>query len=97
LRKRGYGAGDCRIGSHIECGEDIYSLGFICQIRNDLISEHFDVLTGQMRTEKEKKKRIYTTEMLYDEPEEPAVTTTDSENEEKKAEQEPAQQPELLV
>ena len=56
-RERGYGAGDVRIGEFLECGDDIYSLGFVAQISDELIKEHFDVLKGELLDEKAKKKR----------------------------------------
>lgn len=37
-----------------------------------------------MLNAKEKKEKIYSTEMLFEENQDPAVTTTDSENDEKK-------------
>lgn len=69
-RDRGYGQGDVRIGDIVEVGDDIYSLGFICQISDELISENFDVIEGRILTDRERKKMIHTTQMLYDpEPE----------------------------
>ena len=56
-RERGYGAGDVRIGEFLECGDDIYSLGFVAQVNDELIKEHFDVLKGELLDEKAKKKR----------------------------------------
>lgn len=43
---RGYGAGNIRIGSYIEMDDSIYSLGFISQINDELMSQNFDVVKG---------------------------------------------------
>lgn len=38
----------------MELDNDIYSLGFVSQVRDDLIDEHFDVMSGEFKDEKEK-------------------------------------------
>jgi len=43
---RGYGAGNIRIGSFIEMDDSMYSLGFISQINDELMSQNFDVVKG---------------------------------------------------
>lgn len=55
-RIRGYGQGDIRIGEFLEVGEDIYSLGFISQIHNDIMDLHFDVISGELIDHKERGK-----------------------------------------
>jgi hypothetical protein len=39
------------LGTTFELKEDIYSLGFISQIDDDIMDEHFDVLTGRLKSE----------------------------------------------
>lgn len=41
-RYRSYGDGLIRISKKIEISKDIYALGFICQLRYDILSEYFD-------------------------------------------------------
>jgi len=36
-RPRAYGDGEIRIGTYMALNEDIYSLGFACMTRNELI------------------------------------------------------------
>lgn len=38
----------------MELDKDIYSLGFVSQVRDDLIDEHLDVMSGEFKEEKEK-------------------------------------------
>jgi len=47
-RDRGYGNGKVRTGNVFRLQEDIYSLGFVSQISNQLIEKHFDVLTENL-------------------------------------------------
>lgn len=44
-RTRIYGEGEVRIGQTIDLNADIYSIGFICQMRNDLMEEFLDINT----------------------------------------------------
>lgn len=55
-RPRGYGQGDVRVGEHIDVGEDIYSLGFISQISDEIMDKHFDVIKGELINFGKKKK-----------------------------------------
>ena len=50
-RFRGYGQGEIRLGTTFELRQDIYSLGFISQIDDDIMDEHFDVLTGRLKSD----------------------------------------------
>jgi len=47
-RVRGYGQGDVRIGQYLALNDDMYALGFISQINNDIMDKHFDVLKGEL-------------------------------------------------
>jgi hypothetical protein len=42
-RTRIYGEGDVRIGKSLALKNDIYCIGFICQIRNDIMEEYLDI------------------------------------------------------
>lgn len=44
---REYGSGEIRIGECLTLQEDIYSIGFICQIRDDIMKKYLDITTGQ--------------------------------------------------
>jgi hypothetical protein len=45
-RSRSYGEGDVRINNTINLNEDIYNIGFICMIRDDIMRKYLDVETG---------------------------------------------------
>lgn len=45
---RAYGAGNVRIGTRLEMGEDIYSLSFVSMLSDDCITPYFDVITGEL-------------------------------------------------
>jgi len=47
VRDRGYGQGDIRIGGFVEMDDSIYSLGFLSQLRDEIINEKFNVITGE--------------------------------------------------
>ena len=51
---RNYGDGELRIGSFLSLNEDIYSLGFVCQIRNEIINE------ATIKEEASRPKTAYT-------------------------------------
>lgn len=51
--KRGYGAGELRLNQSIEFGADIFSLAFCCEIKNEILAQNFDLMTGKIR-DKEK-------------------------------------------
>lgn len=40
---RGYGEGELRIGKSIYLSNDIYSIGFISMIRDNLMDEYYDI------------------------------------------------------
>jgi hypothetical protein len=50
-KERGYGQGDCRLGTTLEMSDDIYSLAFVCWLSNDAINKYFDVLKGELKDE----------------------------------------------
>ena len=72
VRDRGYGQGDVRINTHLEFDEDIYSLGFVTQLKDEVLTKYYDVVTGELinlggkgensdsdqEEEKEEKKEI---------------------------------------
>ena len=60
-RDRGYGQGVVRIGTIIGVGDDIYSLGFISQISDEIMDKHFDVIKGEL-IEEEKEEQEDTEE-----------------------------------
>lgn len=47
-RKRNYGEGEKRIGKSFELGEDIYSIGFMSQIRDDIMKQFLDISSGKL-------------------------------------------------
>jgi hypothetical protein len=48
VRDRGYGQGDVRINTFIELNEDIYSLGFATQLKDDIMVHYYDVMKGEL-------------------------------------------------
>lgn len=48
VRDRGYGQGDVRINTYIELNEDIYSLGFVTQLKDDIMVQYYDVMKGEL-------------------------------------------------
>ena len=48
VRDRGYGQGDVRINTFIELNEDIYSLGFVTQLKDDIMVQYYDVMKGEL-------------------------------------------------
>jgi hypothetical protein len=48
VRDRGYGQGDVRINTFIELNEDIYSLGFVTQLKDDILVQYYDVMKGEL-------------------------------------------------
>ena len=55
--KRGYGAGDLRLNKSIEFGENIFSLAFCCQVKDSILAQNFDALTGKVRENPLENKR----------------------------------------
>ena len=47
--RRGYGAGELRLNKSIEFGEDIFSLAFCCEVKDSILAQNFDALTGKVR------------------------------------------------
>lgn len=47
-RKRAYGEGEIRIGRALYLSEDIYSMGFMSQIRDDVMTKYLDIQTGKL-------------------------------------------------
>ena len=47
-RTRTYGEGEIRIGTAIYLCDDIYSIGFISQLRDDIMQKHLNILTGKL-------------------------------------------------
>jgi hypothetical protein len=43
MRKRTYGEGEVRIGNNIELSDDIYSIGFISLMRDDIMVKFLDI------------------------------------------------------
>ena len=56
-RIRIYGEGDVRVGSALRLKNDIYSIGFIVQIRNDIMDEHLDINQKKLDRALRKKKK----------------------------------------
>lgn len=46
MRVRSYGEGEVRIGETLNLNDDIYSIGFISQLRDDIMVKYLDVATG---------------------------------------------------
>jgi hypothetical protein len=65
-RKRNYGEGEIRIGRSFELGENIYSLGFMSQIRDDLMKKFLDISSGKLveRTEEDVIKHKHGEELV---------------------------------
>ena len=55
-RDRGYGQGMVRIGTILGVGDDIYSLGFISQISDEIMDKHFDVIKGELIEEEKEEE-----------------------------------------
>ena len=47
-RKRAYGEGEIRISKALFLSEDIYSMGFMSQIRDDIMTKYLDIQTGKL-------------------------------------------------
>lgn len=47
-RTRTYGEGEIRIGTAIYLCDDIYSIGFISQLRDDIMQKYLNILTGKL-------------------------------------------------
>ncbi len=47
--RRGYGAGELRLNKSIEFGEDIFSLAFCCEVKDSILAQNFDALTGKVQ------------------------------------------------
>ncbi len=47
-RKRAYGEGEIRIGKALYLSEDIYSMGFMSQLRDDVMTKYLDIQTGKL-------------------------------------------------
>jgi len=48
LKRRAYGQGDVRINTFVVVSEDIYSLGFVTQLNDEIINKYFDVMKGEL-------------------------------------------------
>lgn len=59
-RKRMYGEGEVRIESTITLSEDIYSIGFISQMRDDIMVKFLDISTGNLREDKKDEPKTPT-------------------------------------
>ena len=58
-RKRAYGEGEIRIGKALYLSEDIYSMGFMSQIRDDVMTKYLNIQTGKLiETEEEVEHRL---------------------------------------
>jgi len=49
LKRRAYGQGEVRINTFVVVSEDIYSLGFVTQLNDEIINKYFDVMKGELR------------------------------------------------
>lgn len=43
-----YGEGEARIGINIDLNNDIYSIGFISLLRDDIMVKFLDITTGKL-------------------------------------------------
>jgi len=58
-RKRAYGEGEIRISKALFLSEDIYSMGFMSQIRDDIMTKYLDIQTGKLiENEEEVEHRL---------------------------------------
>jgi len=58
-RKRAYGEGEIRISKALYLSEDIYSMGFMSQIRDDIMTKYLDIQTGKLiENEEEVEHRL---------------------------------------
>lgn len=56
-RLRNYGEGEVRIGQHLKLNDDIYSIGFITQLKSEIMDEYVDINTTKLdRADKIRKK-----------------------------------------
>ena len=79
-RKRNYGEGEIRIGKSFELGENIYSLGFMSQIRDDLMKKFLDISTGKLveRIEEDVVKHKHGEELIDQEPSTQLIINSDT-------------------
>lgn len=52
-RIRNYGEGEIRIGTTIYLHDDIYSIGFICQLNDSIMKQYLNISTGKLVSEEE--------------------------------------------
>lgn len=57
-RTRTYGEGECRIGECLTLNDDIYSIGFISQLRDDIMKKYLDISTGKIVEFEEENKKF---------------------------------------
>jgi hypothetical protein len=55
-RTRTYGEGEVRVGLTLNLNDDIYSIGFISQIRDDVMKRFLDITTGHANESEEEHK-----------------------------------------
>lgn len=55
-RTRTYGEGENRIGTSIYLHDDIYSIGFASQIRDDIMKKYLNITTGKLIEEEEEEQ-----------------------------------------
>jgi hypothetical protein len=58
-RRRTYGEGEVRIGRCIELNDDIYSIGFISQLRDDIMVKFLDITTGKLQDQSDSEEETF--------------------------------------
>ena len=77
-----YGEGEIRIGNSLQLSDDIYNIGFICQIRNDIIDKHIDVLKKKLDRKdvvRKKANRLHATKKKQEVVVESSSSSSDNE------------------
>jgi hypothetical protein len=54
-RSQHYGQGQCRIGKFMQLQESIYDLAFVAQIKDEIMSQYFDIVTGELIEQSEEE------------------------------------------
>lgn len=67
-RVRIYGEGEVRIGKSIYLHDDIYSIGFISQLRDDVMKKYLNISTGKLLEEGEEEQTEKPVEEIAQEP-----------------------------
>jgi len=57
-RTRTYGEGEIRIGTPIYLCDDIYSIGFVSQLRDDVMRKYLNITTGKLVNQEKEEDEV---------------------------------------